>query len=152
MVYISRQALAVTNWEVVNLPTSRPRRLCKAPGCKSLVPVGVGGLCDEHKQVQQKRYDNRRGSASERGYDHRWSKARKMFLRENTLCKHCLEKDETTIAAEVDHIVPHKGNYDLFWDKDNWQSLCSTCHKIKTAKEDGAFGNTMRANSLSGQQ
>lgn len=127
------------------MATSRPRRLCSKPGCKNLVPVGTGGLCDIHKQEQQQYYDARRGSATQRGYNHRWNKARKIFLRENPLCKLCLEeKKETKIATEVDHIVPHKGNYDLFWDQDNWQSLCSTCHKTKTAREDGAFGNTVR--------
>jgi 5-methylcytosine-specific restriction protein A len=44
-------------------------------------------------------------------------------------------------AIVVDHIIPHKGNYKLFWDKSNWQSLCKSCHDKKTAREDGAFGN-----------
>ncbi|WP_143035082.1 HNH endonuclease [Marininema mesophilum] len=29
---------------------------------------------------------------------------------------------------------------DLFWDKDNWQSLCKRCHDRKTAIEDGRWG------------
>jgi 5-methylcytosine-specific restriction protein A len=41
----------------------------------------------------------------------------------------------------VDHIIPHKGDKDLFWDSNNWQPLCKTCHDEKTAREDGAFGN-----------
>lgn len=28
----------------------------------------------------------------------------------------------------VDHIIPHKGDMTLFWDPDNWQSLCFWCH------------------------
>lgn len=145
MVHTSRQALAVTNWEVINLPTSRPRRLCRSPGCKNLVPTGTGGLCDTHKQEQQRHYDERRGSASERGYNHRWNKARKMFLRENPLCENCLKQNKTEVATEVDHKIPHKGNYNLFWDQNNWQSLCSTCHKQKTAREDGSFGNQVKS-------
>ena len=31
-------------------------------------------------------------------------------------------------AAVVDHITPHKGDMKLFWDSDNWQSLCKQCH------------------------
>lgn len=40
----------------------------------------------------------------------------------------------------MDHIVPHKGDMTLFWDRNNWQSLCSACHKRKTVLEDGGFG------------
>ena len=125
--------------------TQRPKRLCSRPGCRNLVPVGAGGLCDTHKQARQKNYDERRGTSHERGYDARWRKCRKMFLRESPLCKRCLESDMTTIANVVDHIIPHKGNYDLFWDEDNWQSLCESCHSTKTATEDGAFGNRRRS-------
>ena len=31
-------------------------------------------------------------------------------------------------ATVVDHIVPHKGDMALFWDKSNWQGLCAHCH------------------------
>lgn len=44
----------------------------------------------------------------------------------------------------VDHIRPHKSNYDLFWDPNNWQSMCDPCHSKKTATEDGGFGNRAR--------
>jgi 5-methylcytosine-specific restriction protein A len=39
------------------------------------------------------------------------------------------------MATEVDHIIPHKGDMKLFWDSDNWQGLCKSCHSKKTAKE-----------------
>lgn len=32
------------------------------------------------------------------------------------------------MATVVDHIKPHRGNQKLFWDKENWQSLCTKCH------------------------
>lgn len=43
-------------------------------------------------------------------------------------------------ATVVDHIVPHCGNQQLFWDTDNWQPLCKKHHDRKTATEDGGFG------------
>ncbi|WP_319022541.1 HNH endonuclease signature motif containing protein [Oceanobacillus oncorhynchi] len=58
-----------------------------------------------------------------------------MFLRRNPLCVHCEREGKLTPANEVDHIVPHKGNQKLFWDINNWQGLCKTCHSIKTNKE-----------------
>ena len=36
----------------------------------------------------------------------------------------------------VDHIIPHKGDKQLFWDESNWQPMCETHHNIKTATED----------------
>jgi 5-methylcytosine-specific restriction endonuclease McrA len=43
-------------------------------------------------------------------------------------------------ALEVDHKIPHKGNLELFWNRNNWQVLCGACHARKTATEDGGFG------------
>jgi len=40
------------------------------------------------------------------------------------------------LATVVDHITPHKGDNDLFWDRANWQSLCESCHNRKTAADD----------------
>jgi 5-methylcytosine-specific restriction protein A len=40
-----------------------------------------------------------------------------------------------TAAHATDHIIPHKGDLDLFWDSDNWQSLCERHHNAKSAKE-----------------
>jgi 5-methylcytosine-specific restriction protein A len=43
-------------------------------------------------------------------------------------------------ATELDHIIPHKGNNELFWDESNHQGLCKHHHSLKTAKEDGGWG------------
>ena len=42
----------------------------------------------------------------------------------------------------VDHITPFRGDWALFIDPANHESLCETCHNRKTAKEmakNGAF-------------
>lgn len=36
----------------------------------------------------------------------------------------------------VDHIVPHRGDQKLFWDRSNWQPLCEHHHNVKTMTED----------------
>lgn len=51
-------------------------------------------------------------------------------------------------ADELDHIIPHDGDYDRFWDRGNWQGGCKTCHSTKTAREDGGFGH--RRSSVEG--
>jgi len=72
-------------------------------------------------------------------YNYQWSKTRARFLKEHPLCKACKDEGAITPATEVDHIIPHKGSQTLFWDADNWQALCISCHSRKTMRE-GGFG------------
>nr|DAY20651.1 MAG TPA: HNH endonuclease [Caudoviricetes sp.] len=73
-----------------------------------------------------------RGGAAERGYDGRWRKARIAFLQRNPLCVECMRKGVLTPATVVDHIIPHRGDKELFWNEENWQALCKSCHDRKT--------------------
>jgi 5-methylcytosine-specific restriction protein A len=66
----------------------------------------------------------------------RWRDNRLSYLRGNPLCVICHVQGRLTPAYVVDHIKDHKGDYDLFWDTNNWQSLCASCHSSKTAKEN----------------
>jgi 5-methylcytosine-specific restriction enzyme A len=75
---------------------------------------------------------NRRASHT-RGYDRQWRNARERFLREHPLCVFCLREDRYKTATVVDHVIPHRGNSDLFWNLKNWQPLCKRCHDRKTA-------------------
>lgn len=75
---------------------------------------------------------------AERGYGARWQRERLGFLDEHPLCAMCRERGRITPATVVDHIVPHKGDPVLFWDKRNWQSLCAPHHNSdKQALEKG---------------
>jgi 5-methylcytosine-specific restriction enzyme A len=67
-------------------------------------------------------------------YDARWRKARLRFLEANPLCVECKRHNYLVAATEVDHIRPHKGNHELFWDETNWQSLCNKHHSAKTLR------------------
>lgn len=91
------------------------------------------------RAAKKKESDAKRGTAHERGYGHKWKLARDSFLRRNPLCVYCARDDRVEPATVVDHIIPHKGDMQLFWDKGNWQSLCKTHHDKKTMKE-GSFG------------
>ena len=45
----------------------------------------------------------------------------------------CYEQGLATPAYQTDHVVPHRGDIDLFWDRDgNWQSLCASCGARKS--------------------
>ena len=61
-------------------------------------------------------------------YGYRWERARADFLASNPLCVYCQKRGRMTLAEVVDHIVPHKGDLELFWKEDNWQALCTECH------------------------
>lgn len=79
-------------------------------------------------------HESRRGSAHARGYNARWQKCSKLFLREHPTCAECERHGFVSEATLVDHIIPHRGNEGLFWDQDNWQALCDSCHNRKTGK------------------
>ena len=69
-----------------------------------------------------------RPSAHQRGYDSRWNKARKGYLRDHPWCVECAKAGLRTPATRVDHVKPHRGDRALFWDKSNWQPLCQRHH------------------------
>ena len=111
----------------------RPNTPCRHPGCAALVPYGQM-YCDKHKSLHPEAVR----SAASRGYDAAWQKARRLYLQSHPLCAACLKKDppKYTKATVVDHITPHRGNQELFWDRNNWQPLCKPCHDKKTGEED----------------
>ncbi|WP_441256062.1 HNH endonuclease [Tardiphaga sp. 285_C5_N1_2] len=67
-------------------------------------------------------------SARQRGYTHKWDKAAAAFKLANPLCVMCEKRGLVTPVYAVDHIIPHKGDMTLFWDQNNWQSLCRPHH------------------------
>ena len=69
-----------------------------------------------------------RASASSRGYGTRWQKARKRYLASHPLCVKCRKAGLTVAATVVDHIQPHRNDQELFWNEENWQAICATCH------------------------
>jgi 5-methylcytosine-specific restriction protein A len=120
---------------------------CNYPACTALV---VRGRCEVHKRAEDKQADRLRGSAHSRGYTSQWAKARNLFLRQHPACAHCRLKGIVTVATQVDHITPHRGNMTLFWDERNWQALCAPCHSHKTATQDGGFRGISRTYAQTG--
>jgi 5-methylcytosine-specific restriction protein A len=102
---------------------SRPPHLCQ---CGRIVPHGVSCACQiASHRARNKRHDANRPSARDRGYNAAWQKARLEWLAMFPACAHpgC-----TAQATTVDHIKPHRGDMITFWDKSNWQSLCTRHH------------------------
>ena len=65
----------------------------------------------------------------------RWQIKRKQQLQQQPLCALCLQEHRVTAATVADHVVPHKGDYNLFWHGE-LQSLCSTHHNATKQRID----------------
>lgn len=124
---------------------------CKHPGCRRPVPRGVD-FCGQHKSDAEKhaaaarkareaRRTAFKGSSAKRGYGYRWQKLRNRFIAQHPFCEQCMKQGRLTIATDIDHIKPHRGDPILLFDEENLQALCHACHSRKTASEDGGFGN-----------
>lgn len=105
----------------------QPLKPCAFPMCGKLTDKLY---CESHA--------NHRPSRKANLYNSEWRKRRANYLMRNPFCvdpfgKH---KGRQVVANVVDHKLAHKGNKELFWNEDNWQSLCTSCHNTKTAKYD----------------
>ena len=116
-----------------------PAKPCSLPSCPDFRTPG-SRYCATHAPQFAQQEQDRRGTATERGYSSRWARYRKWFLSqpENILCAcGCGHA-----ATDVDHIKPVSGPDDpMFWERTNHQPLTHACHSRKTAKDNGGFGN-----------
>ncbi|CDM57624.1 MULTISPECIES: HNH endonuclease [Rhizobium] len=105
---------------------SKPPRLCS---CGNIVPHGALCACQSNaRRERNARHDARRPSARDRGYNYEWRKARLEYLASHPHCRECSKSGITRLASVVDHIIPHRGDKNLFWHRANWQPLCAPCH------------------------
>ena len=101
---------------------------CGYLGCPQLIDAGQR-YCEKHKQPD-------RPSAAKRGYNSKWRRLSKQYLRKHPMCVRCMQQGRYVPATVVDHIIPHRGDSALMWDESNWQTLCKPCHDKKTGNED----------------
>lgn len=109
---------------------SKPLRPCRHPGCGNLTREG---WCPKHKPTHR-----RRTSAAYHSWYTLpiWTKQlRPDQLLKEPWCRECAKQDIRTRAAVVDHIRPFRGDWSLFVDPENHQSLCKFHHDQKTAQE-----------------
>jgi 5-methylcytosine-specific restriction protein A len=102
---------------------------CSYPGCTTLV---VKGRCIRHPF---RPFESARKTGRALYDSKEWRHARVNYLDQNPLCATPACKVRGVRAREVDHIVPHRGDEELFWCYENLQGLCTPCHNKKTATE-----------------
>ena len=84
-------------------------------------------------------HDVRRGSARDRGYDARWDAEAARERVRMPLCLGCEAVGRVTATELIDHVVPHKGDKALFWDKNNRQPACRPHHDIVKQRLEQLF-------------
>lgn len=65
----------------------------------------------------------------------RWKRMRAVHMREHPVCANCERQGRVVIGVVCDHIVPHRGEEKLFYDRENLQTLCRECDVEKSALE-----------------
>lgn len=106
------------------MPFAAPR-LCT---CGRVVKAGVRCVCAKQRKADA---DKRRPTASDRGYGQSWREARDAHLAAHPNCVRCGRP-----ATLVDHRIPHRGDMKLFWRRDLWDSMCTSCHSRWKQREE----------------
>ena len=81
----------------------------------------------------------KRSSARGRGYTAKWDKASKAFLRANPYCRGCLALGRAEPARLTDHVIPHRGDTHLFWQRELWQPSCRWHHDVVKERLEHLF-------------
>jgi 5-methylcytosine-specific restriction endonuclease McrA len=94
--------------------------ICSAPSCPNIKP------CARH---YRRPFANARRSTT-LYQTARWKCQSREHLRSEPQCRTC-----GAPASVVDHVRPHRGDAQRFWDRSNWASSCKRCHNEKTGRE-----------------
>lgn len=68
----------------------------------------------------------------------RWKKLRPVIIaRDFGLCQECKRRGVITKGNIVHHIVEARDNLELFWDEDNLEVSCDSCHNKEHPERSG---------------
>jgi len=114
------------------------RKICSASGCSRLTE-GNQKYCSLHQYLQVE--NDRKRAEYFASANHNlwqdlynskdWKNLRAKVLEDSPVCQKC----GLNQATEVHHIIPHKGDLNLFLDPNNLAALCHSCHCEETRKE-----------------
>lgn len=110
--------------------------MATAPRLNKL-PQRLGQVSGRLPTMQDDSWRTDKQSSAARGYGHKWREARAAYLKSHPLCVYCARAGRVTAADVVDHIEPHRGDIELFWQRSNWQAMCAHCHNTVKAQEEG---------------
>jgi 5-methylcytosine-specific restriction protein A len=113
------------------------KKICAYAGCNTLVEPDER-YCPLHKYKREYEHIKPFEGAT-RFNEHlyntsMWRAIRKKKIAECPYCVKCgIPKEEAIL--EVHHVIPPRGNEELFFDPGNLIVVCGNCHKIITAGE-----------------
>ena len=123
------------------------KKLCQYSGCNCFAEPGHT-YCEKHLAESQKKHEewlqNHKGkkpfenAVRSNNYNNaEWRALRKEVLkRDGYQCCQCgATAEESGFPLEIHHIIPPKGNRELFYDIGNCVTLCKWCHLQATQQE-----------------
>jgi 5-methylcytosine-specific restriction protein A len=109
------------------------KKICHHPGCNNLIPTSER-YCAQHKREPAPLFSNAvRYKYDELYHTTQWRKLCDKVLREQPHCSKC----GSTNNLQVHHIIPHRGNEELFFNENNLTVVYAACHRILTNREIG---------------
>lgn len=115
-------------------------RLHQLPSRFGVAPRRFGNVAGSERERSRLRDASapwRKWYKTARWKDLRWS------VLEDALftCARCGHVEVKTSLLVADHVIPHRGDEDLFWARSNLQCLCKGCHdRFKQAEERSGHG------------
>jgi len=129
-----------------------PSYLCSYPGCSVVSPTP---RCEKHPYEKPKRTNHKKPDfeyAKDNSHiynSQRWKNLRNAHIIKEPLCRRCLEFfDDKVAATRVDHIVEISDDPSRAFDPTNLQSLCASCHQVKTLEEKKRRAKDTSTNDL----
>ena len=123
------------------------KKLCQYSGCNEMAEPGHT-YCEKHLAESKKKHQEWLENHSKKkpfenvtrcnNYNNvEWRRLRMEVLkRDNYQCCQCgITAEESKYPLEIHHIIPPKGNKELFYDKNNCVTLCKWCHAKETQQE-----------------
>lgn len=110
------------------LKTLRPKVAMLAPRLKRYAPG------DEN---ERSRYRDETQAWRKWYKTARWQKLRmSVLVRDLFTCQMCRKMETNTSQLVGDHKIPHHGDEAMFWDDNNVQCVCKTCHDSEKQRQE----------------
>ena len=120
------------------MPTIPTNPKCSTLGCAN-TKAKFSTLCVEHggrDVFDYKRYNKGKRKESTAKYNtSQWHTLRQIQLSQHPLCASCTTQGIVTAANHVDHVFPWSHISEQAFTHNIYQSLCASCHTIKTHLE-----------------
>ena len=122
------------------------KTLCQYSGCDEMAEIGHT-YCAKHLLESQKKHQEWLENHKKKPFENaircnnynnaEWRRLRMEVLkRDNYQCQQCgITAEESDYPLEIHHVIPPKGNKELFYDINNCVTLCKVCHARITQQE-----------------